>query len=363
VGVLKRSSSVVRQDAARLALQDMKGRPWTSTALENTMDRVRVAFLLLHVGCTQIGMPASSPDEGPHGDASTGTPDAGIVQDGGSAWLLNGGVDLMGRLAGLWSGPALQTPLGDFAMMNVDFRDVTPQAMFGRVDLDAENNLRFAFWIENHHDQDLWVYRNGGYFQGVLRDTRASLISWDTSTGTYRFCAISGGCDYIDALYNFDGEETLTFDVRVRGHPHLLWNATRKEIRELPAPFPADLHPLGGADTPFPQMSTLQAHVTWSTPLQDTAYVWILLSTTSCPDCEVSRSISAVAHEGAIAAEVLADQLHGGSYLANVVLDRNRNMGAVLGPDAEDGVAIPNQSVVIADQGQTQLSVSIFFLP
>src|SRR4051812_36191878 len=70
-------------------------------------------------------------------DADGGTSDASSDADG-SANAVDG-VDLFERLAGLWSGPATRTRLGDFSMMNVDFRAPTDQFMFGRVDLDEEN--------------------------------------------------------------------------------------------------------------------------------------------------------------------------------------------------------------------------------
>lgn len=54
------------------------------------------------------------------------------------------GLALLDHLAGLWSGPATQTPLGDFPMMNVDFRAMTPDFFWGRVDLDAQDALRFG---------------------------------------------------------------------------------------------------------------------------------------------------------------------------------------------------------------------------
>lgn len=273
----------------------------------------------------------------------------------------------MERLAGLWTGPATQTPLGDFALMNVDFRSVTDGTAFGRTDLDAENNLRFGFWIETHNGQDVWVYRNGGYFQGILRDTRTVLVSHDEQTATYRFCALSGGCDYVDALYDFDGPTALTFDVKVRNMQHVLWQASRVEERVLPVPFPADQNPLGGDEVDFPPMPSLNLQVSWQNPLTAVADVWVILTVANCNVqtgvCNPSRSIKVEAAVPVTTAAVTFEQIHAGAYKATVILDRNRNLSTSLQPDPQDGISIPNTPVTVPATGTGNAVVSLFVNP
>jgi len=117
-----------------------------------------------------------------------GSVDAGAVSDAGVA-----GTGLFTRLAGLWSGPASMTPLGNFPVMSVDFRGVGAGFLFGQTDLDLANTLRFGFSIETH-GADVVAYRNGGFFGGVLRDTRTRLLEADDTTGRYRFCSVDRGC-------------------------------------------------------------------------------------------------------------------------------------------------------------------------
>lgn len=285
----------------------------------------------------------------------------------GGAGNVAAGAVLVERLAGLWTGPATRTPLGDFALMNVDFRSVTDRTAFGRVDLDAENNLRFAFWIENHGSADTWIYRNGGYFTGLLRDTRTVLQEHDLASGTWRFCALQGGCAYVDALYDFDGDNALTFDVKVRGNQHVLWSASRLETRELPSPFPATDAPLGGSEVPFPDMPRLEVTVQWTQALAAPADVWVALSVENCnlqaASCNVSRAIKTAADTGATSATVAFEQIHAGPYKAVALVDRNRNIGSVVAPDGVDGVSIPNSPLTVAPTGTTNATLTIFLRP
>src|SRR5690606_6437664 len=118
------------------------------------------------------------------------------------------------------------------------------------------NSLRFAFSIETIGGQEQLVYRNGGYFLGILRDTRTILV--EQGENSYRFCAVDGGCDYIDALWELQSATELVFDVKVKGSPHVLWIADRVEARSLPDPFPIDESSQGSGDAPFPAMPTLE---------------------------------------------------------------------------------------------------------
>ena len=97
------------------------------------------------------------------------------------------GLELMQRLAGLWTGPATMTPLGTFARMNMDLRAASAQVLFSRADLDEMNNLRFAFELEAPDGETTLVYRNGGYFLGLLRDSRTRLV--EHTADSYRFCS------------------------------------------------------------------------------------------------------------------------------------------------------------------------------
>jgi hypothetical protein len=260
------------------------------------------------------------------------------------------GLGLFERLAGLWTGPARDTPLGTLPLMNVDFRAADAHTLWGRVDVDPDNALRFALAVEDHGGPGL-VYRNGGYFLGLLRDDRTLLVDADEDAGRYRFCHLDQGCDYIDATFAFDGPDDLAFDVRVRGAPHVAWAARRAEPRELPEPFPADA-PLA-ADTPLPSLATQELTVTWSTPLEAPGDVWVLLSTSPCATatCTPSRASRAVAPIGAIEAVVQMPEIHAGDYLATAVLDRDGDLVPTLLPDPQDGVSLPDRPVTVPATG------------
>jgi hypothetical protein len=286
------------------------------------------------------------------------------VEDGGGGGTV-AGLGILTRLAGLWSGPATQTPVGDFPLMNVDYRPAGERVLFGRTDLSAGNALRFAFSIETFDGKSVLVYRNGGYFKGMLRDMRTKLVDFDEAAATYHFCHVDQGCDYIDARYTFDTPDHLIFDVQVKRGKHVLWQAQRKEARSLPSPFFVDQTSQGTGTAPFPPMPSLRATVSWQKPLVADADVWLLLSTTDCAlgggGCTISRSFMGTALAGATSTTLLLEQIHAGAYKANVVLDRNRNFATTLGPDTGDGVAIPNGTVTIAPLDETVTALSVVY--
>lgn len=285
--------------------------------------------------------------------------DAGPADAGESAYAIAQTFD--SHIAGLWSGAATQTVLGTFPLMNFDLRPASGNAMFGRVDLSAGNSLRFEFMIETFNGQDTLVYRNGGYFMNILRDTRTNLIDHDDAAGTYHFCAESGGCSFVDALWTFTDATHLTLDVHVNGSMHLLWEATRKEPRPLPSPFPANAESQGDGTAPFPALPELDATVTWSTPLAAAADVWVLLSTTACvstTSCNVSRGISATAPEGATSASVSIQQLLPGTYNVLGVVDRNNDLDMTLAPAPGDSVSDPYSTVTVSGTGTQNVSLA-----
>jgi hypothetical protein len=287
-------------------------------------------------------------------------------------------------MAGLWTGQAAQTPLGSFPEMNMDFRAADPSWLFGRVDLDDENSLRYGFAIEDIAGQATVVYRNGGYFQGVLRDLTTQLVDCDDDAGTYHFCAAEetcmyidggcfeeqGGCAFVDALFTFSSPTQMVFNAHVNGAEHLIWTVTRAKSRTLPAPFPADVTALPG-DAGWPAMPQLSATVTWSTPLTAATPVWIILSDTPCGSlgstsftCTPSRSISATAPVGATQVTVLFDQIHASSYDAVALLDIAGTFATTLSPGPGDGVSDPSVSVVVPATGQGLATLPIvFYLP
>ncbi|MEZ4449748.1 MAG: hypothetical protein R3B09_09720 [Nannocystaceae bacterium] len=272
------------------------------------------------------------------------------------------GVELIQRLGGLWSGTATQTPLGTFPLMNMDMRAVGDRLLFSRADLDADNNLRFAFAVETHEGADVLVFRNGGYFLGILRDTRAGLVDHDEAKGVYHFCALSQGCSYLDALFTFEGPDQLIFDVKVKGAQHVYWDATRVEPSTLPDPFPIDDAAIGDGDEPFPEMPSLKVDVTWLMKTGMPASAWVILTREACDIqslCYHSRSLVAPVKAGELGATVVFEQIHPGPYRMTAILDRNNNLAETGLPDTGDGISTPNQMITVAETGESAAAATI----
>lgn len=298
---------------------------------------------------------ASSDATGTGGGATAGT-------DGTGGTIDDPEVALMQRLGGLWVAPVTSwSSAGSFSTMNMDIRPADDRVLFSRVDLDADNALRFAFSLETHGGQTALVFRNGGLFQGVVRDTRTQLVEHDPEAETWRFCAIAGGCMYVEAVFDFDGDDAFTMHVQVLGMDHVRWSPTRLEDRDASS-FPADPEP-NAADAPFPEMPTARIQLSWGEPLQEATEAWVILTTTDCGfapgSCTPSRFMRVGAPAGATQAELVLDQLHPGDYKVNAVLDRNGNLGATLFPDAGDSVSLPNQSLQVDRSGETTATFSI----
>lgn len=271
---------------------------------------------------------------------------------------------LLPRLLGLWSGPGKNTPLGELPIMNMDLRPADPYTLFGRSDLDADNNLRFAFALEGSAGGDRLVFRNGGYFLGILRDTRAELVESSAASAAprFRFCAVSRGCGYLDATWSFPAADRLELAVRVRSQPHLTWSARRLEEREVTGRFPADEVAHGGENSPFPALPSLRLTVDWNDPLTAAADVWVVLSRDGCglSGCNVSRSLMASAAIGAQQVELDLQQLHAGDYKVMALLDRDRSFRSTLSPSRGDGVTLPlNTAIRVGATGETRGSLHI----
>lgn len=288
--------------------------------------------------------------------------DAAPADDGGPPDAADGGAPseaeaFLTRLPGLWSGPATNTPLGAFAVMNMDVRAADARTLFSRFDLDVDDGLRFAFAVETVEGEPTLVFRNGGYFLGILRDTRTVLVERDGARWT--FCHRERTCDYLQAVWAFEGDDRVTLAVDVRGARHLDWPARRLEERALPddfAPTP------GPHDGPFPPLASVEAEVSWGEALDEATTVWLLVSTTACGlggACTPARIMSAEAPAGARAVTLRIDQVHPGDYVLNAVLDRNHTFAMRLFPDSGDGLAGLDRQVEIA--GETAVALPVVF--
>jgi hypothetical protein len=277
-------------------------------------------------------------------------------------------------MAGLWSGQAAQTPLGSFPELAMDFRAADAHWLFGRVDLDAQNSLRYGFAVEDLPDGPTLVYRNGGYFQGVLRDTTTVLMDCDEDAGVYHFCAQSnaclyvdggciqenGGCPFIDALFTFESPTQLVFNAHVNGQEHLIWTATREETRTLPAPFPQDATPVA-ASADWPSMPELAATVSWASPLANPTDVWVILSDMPCAtgSCTPSRTLLTLAPAGSTTATLMFQQIHAGSYDANALVDLAGSFETTLLPSAGDLISVPpDQTIAVPSSGEGTASLA-----
>lgn len=299
-------------------------------------------------------------DVGPESDGGDGPMDGGAGDAGPSPGPL--GVSIFRRLSGLWSGPATQTRLGNFPLMNVDLRMVEGQVLFGRVDLDEQNALRFAFSLETHDGRDQVVYRNGGYFLGLLRDDRTILDAFDPAAERYHFCHLTRGCDYTDVTFDFDGPEQLHFRVLVRGQVHVDWQARRLHAHALGEGFEDTLVSQGNGDAPIPSLPGLAVTSRFNPPTGPGASAWLLLALEGCSltGCGPARQLRSALAAGASSTEFHLDEVHAGAYEVQVVLDRNGDLATTFAPNSGDGLSLP-RAIQVASTGTTSVDAPIAF--
>jgi hypothetical protein len=170
----------------------------------------------------------------------------------------------MQRIVGKWTGINSNTPIGIDFPLTVDFAPSSDSFIFGKFEIDPQNNVLWGFNIETYGGKDVLAYRNGGYLLGILRDSRTALVEYDTARGYYRFCATKehgfavDGCNYIDARYTFTAPDRMLFEVTTRsGTAHVHWEATRVETRSLPSTFPASLASQGDGSALWPDAAGL----------------------------------------------------------------------------------------------------------
>ena len=158
-------------------------------------------------------------------------------------------------------GTAAMTVFGDLPLLGMDVRPASDQVLFSRVDMDENASLRFAYHVEEVDGAQVLIYRNGGVFSGVPRDSRLKLVSVQQDPARWRFCDVDAGCSYADVSYEFASAAQLIMDVRINEQPHMYWDATRVESRQVPEPFPVEPAPVA-ADSDFPPMPALVASST-----------------------------------------------------------------------------------------------------
>lgn len=300
-------------------------------------------------------------DAGADAAADAGAVDEGAVDpvDLGADGGLGGEQAIFARLPGLWSGPAVDTPLGAFPVMNMDVRAADGRTLFSRFDLDVDDGLRFAFAMETVAGAPALVFRNGGYFLGLLRDTRTVLV--EHAGDRWVFCQRERGCEYLRAEWRFEGADEVALIVDVRGQRHLDWRARRREARALPD----DFAPVAGPyDGPFPTMPSLRVEVTWAAALAEAAPVWLLVSTTACGlsvACTPVRIMQAEAPAGARSVALAIEQIHPGPYVLNAVLDRDGDFAQMLFPTSGDGLAGLDRMIEVSEAGESAFTLPVVF--
>jgi hypothetical protein len=337
-----------------------------------TLPALLALAALAPFGCTTDDPAGDGSTQGTTAAASTGLASESTSapeSSGGSGADTTGGTadptataEFFARWPGLWVGPVdSMTSAGDFPTMNMDVRPADGHTLFSRTDLDGGNSVRMAMVVEQHDGEDVLVFRNGGYFLGILRDSRTHLVEADLAAERWRFCSIDAGCEYVDAVFDFEGPDALDMHVDVRGTTHFDWPATRAELREIDGPFPVDDTAQPG-DAPFPEMPTLVVTLTWTTPLAEASDAWVILSTTACNlggGCTPSRFIRGRADAGATSLVLTLEQIHADDYKANAILDRNGNLAGTFLPDAGDTVSIPNADVTVDPTGTSEVSLAL----
>jgi hypothetical protein len=149
------------------------------------------------------------------------------------------GLELLPRLAGLWSGPATMTPLGTFKLMNMDVRAASGQVLFSargpRRDEQPALRLR-GRGPGGRADAGLSQRRLLPRAPARLADGK--LVEHEGEALVALLLDDAQGCDYIDARWTFSAADALVFDVKVKGQAARVLGRRRARRARPAGPVP-----------------------------------------------------------------------------------------------------------------------------
>jgi len=148
------------------------------------------------------------------------------------------GFNILAKIPGIWNGPVFSpTPLGDFQEWIVDFRPISPSQVSAKNELDSINDIFMSFFICKYDNAYKVAFRNGGGFDGNVRNSYMIIDSLYESVNHsfYRFVdPVSGGNRvYTDVTFTQDSliMHTFTNQFNTLSTPvtHMRWTAKLKD--------------------------------------------------------------------------------------------------------------------------------------
>ena len=149
------------------------------------------------------------------------------------------GFNILAKVAGIWNGPVSSpTPLGGFSQWIVDFRPISPSQISAKNELDSLNDIFMSFFIVKYDNAYKVAFRNGGGFDGNVRNSYMIIdsISESESQSFYRFSdPISGGNRvYTNVVFKEDSMimHTYTNQFNTLSEPvtHMIWKADLRDL-------------------------------------------------------------------------------------------------------------------------------------
>ncbi len=128
------------------------------------------------------------------------------------------GFGLLSKLPGIYNGAVVSsTYLGNFPEWIVDFRPISAAHVTGKSELDTKNDIFLGFFVCKYDNQYKMAFRNGGYFNGMLRTTYCLIdsVSETTNESLYRFS-------------DFKNKKRVFTDVKFKGDSLIIHTYTNK---------------------------------------------------------------------------------------------------------------------------------------
>lgn len=149
------------------------------------------------------------------------------------------GYSLLEKLPGIWSGPVNSpTALGSFSEWIVDFRPISPSQISAKNELDSINDIFMSFFIVKYDNEYRLAFRNGGGFDGSVRNSYLILetVIETTNESIYKFVDPVAGENRVYTTVKFKQDSlimhvfTNQFNTLATAVTHMKWNAKLKDI-------------------------------------------------------------------------------------------------------------------------------------
>lgn len=310
------------------------------------------------------------------------------------------GYGILEQIPGIWNGPVTSsTPLGSYPEWIVDFRPISASNVSAKNELDDLNDIFMSFFIVKHDCEAKVAFRNGGGFDGNVRNSYMLIDSVyeSASLNFYRFSdpVSDGNRVFSEVTFKQDSMKihvyTNKFNQLNEPVSHMHWKASLRDEtsattainqfnypkKQLEKDFSSTFNGLNeavfysAAQDPFPEedqpylgQSTVNVNISNPATLDASKKVLIIISTQPFFNgfnfvlANLKYRSRYVFIDANTSSTFKFNYMHPGTYYVNAIYDTNGDFNFSSGDYMNSNFDIP---LTLADEGSNNSSVDINF--